>query len=94
MKEVRIRSSRECAYCEGIIPKGSSCYSYSNKHQGRKWVCKECVRQWRSVISARSDRGYIPYYDEGMAHVVEDNISALENRFESMKGSNKGRVIS
>lgn len=37
MKEVKIRTNRVCAYCEGTLPKGSLCYTYSKKYKGREW---------------------------------------------------------
>lgn len=93
MKEVKIRTNRVCAYCEGTLPKGSLCYTYSKKYKGREWVCCECVRQWRNLISVKADRNLIPFDDEGMAYAVEDYVDEVEGEFKSRRGKNKGKVL-
>lgn len=42
-KIVKIKKDRICRDCNNSIKKGNNCYTFSNKKQGRTWVCFNCL---------------------------------------------------
>ena len=49
IKNVKVKSNRNCSQCSKLIERGSECGTYSEKYKGRSWVCLTCLSHAKFV---------------------------------------------
>ena len=63
-KIVKIKKDRICRDCNSLIKKESSCYTFSNKKQGRTWVCFNCLPEPNKEVTKQIGEEYNILYSE------------------------------
>ena len=80
---VRVKTSHDCKYCGGIIPKGNTARTVNPKRQPRYWICNNCNNLITRIKGIKHDINNAAFGDEGGYLALQDYMAEVVGEFES-----------
>lgn len=76
-KMVTVKQDRTCKRCENTIAKGTKCYTFNKKYQGRSWICFDCIQESGTEVRRQvgeDRRFYSEFVDEFGRHKTKGQM--------------------